>query len=411
MTPCVKKPPLLVFITTAPITLGSFFRGQFDYWKRKGFKVIAISSPGNELNDLQEKEGIETYAVPMVRGISPIQDIPALMRLYAIFKKLRPTIVHASTPKAGLLAMICATAAGVPIRIFTVRGLMSEMPSPVSPVLKWLEKITCGMAHAVTANSHSVAQKLIENKICGPGKIRVFGNGSSNGVDAEDLFNPGNISVPEVLKLRDELGIPASATVITFAGRIVKDKGIVELAQAWEQLKKNFHDPCLLIIGETEDGGGDIERTVSALRKDPNVIFTGWVPKANMPVYYSLTDVLVLPTYREGFPNVILEASAMEIPVVATRVTGCVDAVVDGVTGCLVAPKDPDALAVAIEMYIVDPQLRRQHGEAGRLRVLRDYRPELIWEALYEEYVRLMREKGIPFLPQGSGIDFSLCSK
>ncbi|MCL5126444.1 MAG: glycosyltransferase family 4 protein [Deltaproteobacteria bacterium] len=399
----ITESPSLLFLTTVPVTLDSFFRGQFEYWKQRGFRVIAVSSPGPALSRLRQREGIETFTIPMHRGVSPLKDVLALARLYTLLRTLRPAIIHASTPKAGLLGMISATAAGTPVKIFTVRGLMSEMSGVFSPILKWMERLTCWLAHAVTANSYSVAQELVENKICEPNKIQVLGNGSSNGVDAENLFNPSKIETSRSLELKHNLGIPESATVVTFVGRIVRDKGIAELAHAWERLRKHKSDCCLFIIGGEEKGKHDFSQALAELRNNSHVVFTGWAPKEEMPLYYSITDILVLPTYREGFPNVVLEASAMALPVVATRVTGCVDAVVDGVTGTLVPAKTAAALADAILRYLDDSELRKKHGKAGRERVLKDFRPEDIWEALYQEYIRLMKEKGILFSHRENG--------
>ncbi len=386
----------LVFVTTVPITLEAFFRGQFVYWKQKGFEVIATSSPGTELEALRDREPVTVFPVRMIRGLSPISDLLAILRLYWLFKRLKPEIVHASTPKAGFVGMIAATLTGVPVRVFTLRGLMSEMDGRLKAVLRWMEKLTCWLAHAVTANSRSVAKMSVNNRLCDQEKLLVLGHGSSNGVDASDVFNPENTLITCTNALRAEYGVPESAKVIGFVGRIVKDKGIFELANAWVTLRRKHLDSYLMIVGKPEARNEALRRVIDDWEHDERVVFTEWVPRERMATHYGIMDILALPTYREGFPNVVLEAAAMGVPVVATRVTGCLDAVVDGVTGTLVPAKDPVALADAIEKYIVDPELRRQHGQAGRIRALNDFRPEMIWNDLHDLYIKLLKEKGLP---------------
>lgn len=386
----------LVFVTTVPITLEAFFRGQFVYWKQKGFEVIAISSPGTLLETLRDRESVMVFPVPMIRGLSPISDLLAILRLYWLFKRLKPEIVHASTPKAGFVGMIAATLAGVPVRIFTLRGLMSEMDGRLKAVLRWMEKLTCKLAHTVTANSGSVAKMCVSNRFCSQEKLLVLGHGSSNGVDASDVFNPDKTPITCTNALRAEYGIPESAKVIGFVGRIVKDKGIFELANAWVTLRRKHLDSYLMIVGKPEARDAALKQIIDDWGYDERVVFTGWIPRERMATHCGIMDVLALPTYREGFPNVVLEAAATGVPVVASKVTGCVDAVVDGVTGTLVPAKDPVALADAIEKYIVDPELRRRHGQAGRTRALNDFQPEMIWNDLHDLYIKMLKEKGLP---------------
>jgi glycosyltransferase involved in cell wall biosynthesis len=191
--------------------------------------------------------------------------------------------------------------------------------------------------------------------------------------------------------------------VLGFAGRIVRDKGLIELDAAWRMLREEFPDLQLLLAGEFEPQDPIPADVEARLRGDPRIHLAGLVP--DMPRFYKAIDVLALPTYREGFGTVLLEAAAMALPVVATRIPGCVDAVRDGETGTLVPSHDAAALADAVRAYLRDPELRRRHGDAGRRRALRDFRPEAMWEALYQEYVRLLEggrhrpsvsRKGVP---------------
>jgi glycosyltransferase involved in cell wall biosynthesis len=385
---------LIIQITTVPQTL-SFLRGQVGYIHARGFEVHAISSPGPRLDAFGRDEGVTTHAVEMPRRITPLHDIGALARLYRLLRRLRPTIVHAHTPKGGLLGMMAAWLARVPVRIYHVHGLpLMTAKGAKRRLLTWSERIACFCAHQVICVSPSVRQAAIDLKLCQPGKIDVLGCGTINGIDATGRFNPAALPGSQRQETRRTWGVPVEAPVVGFAGRIVRDKGVDDLVIAWGQLKNTHPDAHLVLAGVFEPQDPVTGATRTVLQDDPSIHLLGNV--TDMPAFYQASDLLVLPTYREGFPYVPMEASAMALPVVATRAPGCVDAVIDGVTGTLVPLRDPAALAQAIARYLDDPDLRRQHGQAGRQRVLRDFRPEDIWEATYQEYIRLLRQQGLP---------------
>lgn len=383
----------LLHITTVPTSLG-FLRGQIGYIKARGFDVHALSSPGAQLAVFGEAERVPVYAVEMLRRISPAHDLMALYRLVRHMKRIQPQIVHAHTPKGGLLGMISAWLAGVPVRVYHMHGLPYMTASGAKrQVLRWSEKVSCWMAHQVFCVSPSVRAVAVEEGLCPAEKIAILCNGSINGADANVKFNPARFDDNIRTRVREHYAIPDDALVVGFVGRIVRDKGINELAQAWIALRDEYPTLHLLIAGRFESQDPVMPEVRVLLETDPRVHLTGHV--ADTPPLYATMDVLTLPTYREGFPVTPLEASAMALPVVGTRVPGCVDAVLDGVTGTLVAPRDVPALAEALRCYLDDPLLRQQHGQAGRERVLRDFQPEAIWEAVYQEYMRLLGERGI----------------
>jgi glycosyltransferase involved in cell wall biosynthesis len=273
----------------------------------------------------------------------------------------------------------------------------------------WSERISCGLADQVLCVSVSVRQLAVNSRLCRPEKIAVLAQGSGNGVDAAQQFNDSNISPSLREETRRRCNIPQGALVLGFIGRIVRDKGIIELAGAWKELRKEFPDLHLLLVGphELQDPiPAEIDRT---LHGDPRVHFLGEV--SNTPPLYAVMDVLALPTYREGFPNVLLEAAGMKVPVVSTQVPGCTDAVQDGVTGMLVPPCDAASLAGALRTYLHDGELRRRHGAAARDRVLREFRPEGIWQAIYEEYLELLEKKRIPVPDAGLAANLGESSK
>lgn len=374
----------IVHITTIPMSL-TFLRGQVGYMKERGFEVHVLSSPGEDLDDFGGREDVPAHVVAMTRRISPLLDLVALARIRRVLSEVRPDIVHAHTPKGGLLGMIAAVSTRVPTRIYQVRGLpMLTARGFKRRLLRATEKIACRCAQRVLCNSHSILEVVVQEAICRPEKVKVLKNGSGNGVDALGRFNPDGLDEEAGDDARREWGIPSDATVVGFVGRLVREKGIVELAEAWRLLRDDFPGLHLLLVGPFETRDRVPGRAVEILQRDERVHLTGmdW----DTPRLYAAMDLVVLPTYREGFPNVPLEAAAMGLPVVATRVPGCVDAVEDGVTGTLVEPRDAGALAAAIESYLRDPTLRDGHGERGRRRVLSEFRPEGIWEELFREY-------------------------
>jgi glycosyltransferase involved in cell wall biosynthesis len=384
--------PKLLHITTVPDSL-YFFTGQVGYMKAQGFEVQALSSPGELLAKFAQQERLTVHAVEMPRRITPIQDLHALFRLWQTLRQVHPQIVDAHTPKGGLLGMVGAWLARVPVRIYHIHGLpLMTAQGYKRLLLWWSEKVACLLADRVLCVSHSVREVVVSEGLCPAAKVKVLLKGSINGVDAINQFNPDRIDETARQEIRRQYGIPAEATVVGFVGRIVRDKGIAELVTAWKTLSEEFPELHLLVVGEFE-----LQDPVSAaveysLRNDSRIHLTGlaW----NMPQLYAAMNVLALPTYREGFPVVPLEAAAMQLPIVATRIPGCIDAVQDGVTGILVPPRDPEALAEVIRTYLKNSELRNQHGQAARDRVLQDFRPETLWEAVYQEYVRLLQKKG-----------------
>ena len=385
--------PGLTHVTTVPASL-CFFRGQLDYMKERGFAVRAITSPGRDLERFAAEYEIGISAIEMARRITPWADLQAVWAMRRLLRRHRPAIVHAHTPKGGLLGLMAAFSSATPVRIYHMRGLPLTTASGWKRSLLWrTEWLSCQLAHQVLCVSESVRAVALAEKLCEPAKIKVLGHGSGNGVDAARRFNPDAIDADARRGIRAALGVGSDALVIGYVGRIARDKGIVELAEAWRPIREANPNAHLLVIGRFERQDPVPGDTELAMRADPRVHLVGTTRE--IPRWYAAMDVVVLPTYREGFPNVLLEAAAMRLPVVATRVPGCVDAVEDGTTGILVAPRDACTLTSALQTYLEDPALRRRHGAAGRGRVLVHFRPEAIWDALYLEYLRLLSEAGV----------------
>jgi lipopolysaccharide/colanic/teichoic acid biosynthesis glycosyltransferase len=376
----------VVHITTVPETLW-FFRSQIECLIRAGETVEVIASPGPELDELGRRCGIKTHAIPMLRRISPLHDIEALARLWWVLRQMKPDVVHASTPKAALLGLTAGLLAGVPVNIFHVLGLphlaakgTRRFALIASTIWSYL------LADSVFCVGPSMAS--IVRKYPGKDKTFVPGFGSVDGVDAMSRFDPYHFQRSKSEEFRRNLGISLDAMVALFVGRLVRDKGVVELAIAWTKLTSDWPGTYLVLAGKVEAHDPLPQDTLALLQQSPNVRFCGYIE--DTPVAYAAADIFVLPTYREGLGCVLIEAGAMGLPVIATRVPGCVDAVVDGITGTLIPARDADALENALQRYLADDKLRAQHGRAGRAHALDRFLPEPIREQTYAEYKRLL---------------------
>ena len=386
------SPIKLVHIFTVPSSL-EFISGQAGYMKDRGFELCAISSPGKALDEFGKREGVRVLGVQMERRITPLKDVIALVKLTKRIREISPNIAIAHTPKAGLLGMIGAWLVGVPVRIYYIRGLpfMTKRGLRRS-LLRITERLSSLLAHRIFCVSHTVRGIALSESLCPRSKIKVILNGSGNGVDAERKFNKEIAGERARIETRRACGIPDEALVVGYIGRIARDKGLAELAEAWNGISGRFSEAHLLIVGPFDPYDPLPVQVEAKLRAAPRIHLVGH--QKDVARFYAAMDVFVLPSYREGFPNCLLEAAAMELPIVTTDIPGCTDLIDDGITGALVPSKDPLALRDAIVSYLVNPDLRRRHGEAARERVLRDFAQEQIWEATYCEWLRLLEERG-----------------
>jgi len=384
--PEAGAPPLLVHVVTVPCTL-FFLAGQPRYLReRRGLAVHAVASPSPDLSRFGEVEEVTVHPVRMARRVTPFADARSLLAMWRLFRELRPVVVHAHTPKGGLLGMMAAFLARVPVRLYHMHGLpLLTAKGLRKQLLRFSERASCALAQEVLCVSQSIRQIAVEEGLCPPRKIKVLLDGSVNGVDAE-RFRPA--AEVDRTAARARLGIPPAGRVVGYVGRIARDKGMAELAAAWEALRRGDPQLHLLVVGEVDDSDPPPAWALAQLREDGRVHFTGQAE--DVVRLYAAMDVVALPTYREGFTTVALETAAMGLPIVATAVPGCVDAVLDQSTGTLVPPRDPSALALALTRYLARPALREAHGAAARERVLARFRREALWEAIAGEYDLLL---------------------
>lgn len=383
----------MLHAVTASVSL-NLMRGQLRYLRDAGFEVAALSAPGDELERLQETEGVDAFEVPMERGVAPLLDLESLWELWRVMRYFRPHITNVGTTKAGLLGGLAARWTGVPCRLYTLRGLRFETTTGLRrKLMKFLERAACDSAHVVLCVSESLRKRAIQEGVLTAARAVVLGRGSSNGVDAA-RFAPSEERTRQARELRQQLGVPQDAPVIGFVGRLNRDKGVPELVRAYARLRVSLPALRLLLLGDLESLDPMPHDTRGMLETDDHIL----CPRQarDLAAYYQLMDVVCLPSHREGFPNVILEAQAAARPVVATAVTGCLDAIEHGVTGLLVPRGDVGALSDALERMLTDPARAQRLGQAGRERVLRDFRPEEVWKALAESYCRLLKARGLP---------------
>ncbi len=380
----------LVYVLTHSMALG-FVKDQLSFFEQKGIQVTVVTSPSQALLDFCQEEGVKSVGIEMYRSLSPFKDLVSLMQMVQLLRREKPDIVHAGTPKAGLIGMIAAKLCNIPVRIYHIRGFTFRSNLGWKKTLLTLtERVSCKCATAVLAHSPSLKSIALEQGFVDEAKVQVIINGS-NGVDSKSLFNPSNFSAKDRMLLRQKFGIAENDLVVSCIARQMIAKGYVELVNAWSLVRAQFPHAWLLVIGHAEEHDALPPETTSTMASDPSIVQVGGIDKNLSPAYYFCSDLIVLPTYREGFPNVPLEAAAMGLPIVATQVEGCTDAVIDGVTGTLVPPKTIEPLAEAITHYLASPELRMKHGNAAQVRVQKEFQREIIWEAQYEFYMSQLK--------------------
>ena len=389
----------LIRITTIPLSLDKLLGEQLSY-VNQFYEVTAVSADRKELERIGAKYGVKNHHVEMTRTISPFKDAVAVCQLYHFLRKEKPAMIHSHTPKAGIVAMMAGWLAGVPHRLHTVAGLpLLERAGPKRKLLNHIEKLTYRLATKVYPNSFELQKIIVQANFCVPEKMKVIGQGSSNGIDT-DHFSPTQISIAKQDELRAQLGLSKDDFVFIFVGRLVKDKGITELITAFKNLQSvtarenddtppnpkhlTLCTPKLLLVGPLEQHLDPLcSETLQEIDNNPDIFSVGF--QEEVRPYFALSSALVFPSYREGFPNVVLQSLAMELPAIVTDINGCNEIITHQQNGLIVPVKDTKALEQAMEELLTDPSLYSHLKNASRNSIA-CYEQSLIWSALLTEY-------------------------
>lgn len=387
----MNERPVLVRITTVPNSLERLLGGQLSYMNGR-YRVIAVSSGRPWLQKIATGEQVEMFCVNMTRQITPLKDLHACWRLYRFFRREKPLIIHSHTPKAGTVGMIAARLAGVPIRMHTVAGLpLLRAKGLKRRLLDFVEKITYACATHVYPNSEGMKTIILKEKLCRrPEKLKVIANGSSNGIDTT-RFAPTIYTEEEKQLLRCEFQLPADAFVFVFIGRLVTDKGINELIEAFNRISRQYNQARLMLVGRLEPELDPLKKeTLASIHTHPHIHYVEW--QIDVRPYLAASDALVFPSYREGFPNVVMQAGAMGLPAIVTDINGCNEIVRDEENGLIVPPENVEALCQKMERLLTDPGCMSRLQSNARVFITTRYQQETVWKALLAEYEQLEAE-------------------
>jgi glycosyltransferase involved in cell wall biosynthesis len=376
--------PKLFRITTIPTSLEKLLVGQLEFMQSH-FDITAISADKYKLNELGKANNYDTFHLEMTRKITPVKDLKAVIKLYKYLIKEKPTIVHTHTPKAGVVGMLAAKLSGVPIRLHTVAGLpLIEATGKKRWLLNLVEKLTYACATKIYPNSYGLLKIIIDNKFTNQSKLKVLANGSSNGINTEH-FNPSVYSDIEINILSKKLEIALDDFVFIFIGRLVGDKGLNELVTAFSSLSLKRKNIKLLLVGAFEKDLDPLKtETLLNIDNNSNILLLGYQP--DVRPYFSISDCLVFPSYREGFPNVVMQAGAMGVSSIVSNINGCNEIVEDGKNGIIIPVKNSYAIEDAMIRVITDkPQFEKMKNNSREMIVNR-YEQIIVWNAILSEY-------------------------
>lgn len=371
------------------MSLNFLLKGQLSFLNDK-FEILAVSGQDIHLDEVAHREGVRIAGVPMERSIKPFCDLVSLWKLYLLFKKEQPLIVHSITPKAGLLSMLAAKMAGVPIRIHMFTGLTFPTRTGfMQRLLIKMDQLLCWAATNIYPEGKGVKNDLISFKITSK-LLKVLANGNVNGIDL-DFFSKEHFSKQQLINLKQKLGIQPNDFVFVFVGRLVGDKGINELVEAFKQIceSANLQNCKLLLVGPLEAELDPLkEKTLKEIENNLHIISVGF--QKDVRPYFAISDCLVFPSYREGFPNVVMQAGAMGLPSIVSNINGCNEIVIENKNGTIIPVKNTEVLKIAMQKMMLDTNYYNQLQQNARLMIQSRYEQKVVWEALLEEYQLLI---------------------
>ncbi len=379
----------IIRMTTIPASMRGLLQNQLKFMSENGYEVIALSSDDECFDSMLHEQGdIRGIRVNMERHTSPLRDLKALIRIYKIFRKEKPFIIHTHTPKAGLLGMLAGKLARVPHRLHTTAGLPLLVYSGLyRKVLNAMERLTNACATQVFPNSFNMMKIMEDLKLCKPKKMKVIGNGSSNGIDTEHFSVKK--TVEDTVKDRDawrrELGLKDDDFAFVFVGRVVKDKGINELVNCMRRLLQQYNNCRLITVGRYESNLDPIDpENVEFFKSNESAIFMGW--QKDVRPFLMAADALVFPSYREGFPNVVMQAGAMGLPAIVTDINGCNEIIEEGKNGRIIPPHNEDALFDMMEWFLNNLHEVKLMSSNAREMIVSRYDRQAIWQEILKVY-------------------------
>jgi len=374
----------LIRITTVPLSLEKLLEGQLSFMKQF-FEVTAVSSEKEQLLTFGKQEGVTTFYLPLTRKITPFKDIRSVWRLYRFLKRETPQIVHTHTPKAGIVGMMAAYLAKVPFRLHTVAGLpLMEATGLKRVVLNAVERWTYRFSTRVYSNSKGLYDIILAEKLISKNKLKIIGNGSSNGIDA-NYFSKKHFSEEEITNKKIELGISENEFVFVFVGRIVKDKGINEMVAVFTKLQNSHPKISLVLVGPLESDLNPISsKTTKEISVNSKIFWTGY--QNDVRLFLAIGNVFVFPSYREGFPNVVMQAGAMDLPAIVSDINGCNEIIHQHENGIIIPRKNETALFDAMEKLLIDKKLYNTLKQKSRSMILNRYNRQDMWQSILNEY-------------------------
>ena len=368
----------------------SFFDEQFKFLSTHGQQICVVSS--SEEDSIFSERNSTTYRqIDIKRKISPFSDVKVIVSLVRLIRQEKFDIVVGHTPKGAMVAMIAAKLAGVKTRIYYRHGLIYTTATGLKrTIFKTVERLTALLATNIINVSPSLCQLAVKDKLNSDAKQTVIGCGTCGGIDTIDTFNPAKVSVDTVSALRHTLGIPDGAFVVGFCGRLCHDKGIIELIDGFELFKQAHPeiDARLLLVGPYDARDILPQYIKDEIESNPLIIAPGAVSHHYLPNYYSLMDVFVFPSYREGFGMTVIEASAMRLPILVSRSHGCVDSIREDVTGRYI-DLTPESIATSL-IEMLNPELRQRLGDAGRDFVTVNFERTAMWPKILDFYKEIL---------------------
>ncbi|HEY8658954.1 MAG TPA: glycosyltransferase family 4 protein [Hanamia sp.] len=381
----------IIRITTSPLALKYLLPGQMQFMQKHGFEVIMISADGKERDEIIKNEGCKHIVVPMTRQITPWQDLKCLWQLIKIFRKEKPKIVHTHTPKAGLLGMLAAYICSVKVRIHTVAGLPLMVEKGFKfRLLTLIEKITYAAANRVWPNSTSLKNYIIEKRFTKKSKLGVILMGSSNGINL-NRYSKQSLDNNIIEEIKKSFFYSEKNKYLLFVGRMVADKGITELVDAFSILQKNQNWLKLILVGPFEKELDPLpSNTLKQIESNPAIFHINWTDYVEY--YMALAHYFVFPSHREGFPNVLLQAGAMELPIICSNIPGNIDIVVNNETGITFEKQNSKDLMNAIFSAIKKPLESQKMANDLKKFIYANYDQEVIWRELLNKYNELIVE-------------------